>query len=285
MHRVAMPVKLITGAGEQVAPSGAAGPLSVAGNLVVKLPSNRPPVAPNVPVAMVVTAVDAVFSLVRSMHVPVAVKPPAGPEPAMEQPSPSMSIHLADAVSVLKSRIWSNSATTKSPGLKTPLPAHIPKVPPLVSDQLLVCTGTVTSEFAVPLVHVSATPSPTVTSTRVEASLPNIGGPGGQPGFGRLQVADESLVSAISLMVKSEPPLESTLPIPHAVCVTLTVNPSAGTQKFGELNPPGNGTTTSWTQSGGLAALTSSRIVPPAGNGKGANVYVCSAPPLTCVIV
>src|SRR5215470_11911166 len=168
MQRVAMPLKLITGAGEQVAPSGAAGPVSLAGNLVVKLPSYRPPVAPNVPVATVVTAVDAVFSLVRSMHVPVAVNPRAGPEPAMEQPSPSISIHLADAVSVVKSRTWSNSATTMSPSFNTPSPAPLQNAPGLTSDQLLVCTGTVVSEFAVPVVHVSATPSPTVTSTRVE---------------------------------------------------------------------------------------------------------------------
>ena len=58
-----------------------------------------------------------------------------------------------------------------------------------------------------------------------------------------------SLVSATSFVVKSEPPSESMTPAPQPICVTLVVKLSAGTQKFGLLKPPGNGTTVWWMQS------------------------------------
>jgi len=66
--------------------------------------------------------------------------------------------------------------------------------------------------------------------------------------------------------------LKGTSQTPQPVWVTDTVYPSAGTQKFGALKPPGKGTTVSWTQSGSVAAATSCTIVPPAGNGNGMNV-------------
>jgi hypothetical protein len=91
------------------------------------------------------------------------------------------------------------------------------------------------------------------------------------PGCGRLHTVGE-LVSATSVVLKSDPPLESMRPTPQAVWVTLVVNIRAGTQKFGALKPPGNGTTVLWTHAGGLAALTSWTIVPPVGNGNGAKL-------------
>jgi hypothetical protein len=52
-----------------------------------------------------------------------------------------------------------------------------------------------------------------------------------------------SLVSPFSVTVKSDPPSESISPTPQPLCVTLVVAPRAGTQKFGVVKPPGNGTT------------------------------------------
>src|SRR5215813_11150112 len=134
-----------------------------------------------------------------------------------------MSIHLDFVASVVKSRIWSNCVMIASPVLNVPSPTQEPNVPGLLSCHVTVWTGTVTTALPVPVEQVSAVPSPTVTSTRTAASAPFTAGPGGHPCCGRLQVADESLVSATSAMVKSEPPLESILPTPQPVCVTETV--------------------------------------------------------------
>src|SRR5215470_3058524 len=109
------------------------------------------------------------------------------------------------------------------PWSKTPLPPHDPNVPVLLSCQVRVWTGTVTIAFAVPPAQVSGVPSPTVMSTRDDASAPSFAGPPGQPMCGRLQVDELSLVSFTSRTVKSEPPFESILPTPQPVCVTDTV--------------------------------------------------------------
>src|SRR5262249_30730881 len=134
-----------------------------------------------------------------------------------------MSIHFDLVASVVKSRIWSNCVMIASPSLNTPSPAHDPNVPGLLSCHVTVCTGTTTTALPVPFAQVSGVPSPTVMSTRTAESAPLTGGPGGHPVCGRLQVADESLVSATSEMVKSEPPFESIFPTPQPVCVTDVV--------------------------------------------------------------
>ena len=58
----------MTGGDAQVAPSGAPGPENVLGSLVAKVPSNKPPVAPNSPTATGVTVPRPM-----SMHTPVLV--------------------------------------------------------------------------------------------------------------------------------------------------------------------------------------------------------------------
>src|SRR5215510_10739482 len=128
-----------------------------------------------------------------------------------------MSAQLDCAESVVKSRIWLNAVMTSSvPSSKVPSPGHPPNVPSLLSCQVTVCTGTVTIALADPPVQVSGVPFPTVMSTRVDASAPIMQ----LLPCGRLQVVDESLVSLISVTVKSDPPLESMRPTPQPVCVT-----------------------------------------------------------------
>src|SRR6185369_4126896 len=97
----------------------------------------------------------------------------------------------------------------------TPLPGQPRYIPPLVSLQLLVWTGMLTSAFAVPLEQISGTPSPTVTRAMIPEFAPLV-----HPGCGRLHTVGE-LVSATSVVLKSDPPLESMRPTPQPVCVTL----------------------------------------------------------------
>jgi hypothetical protein len=72
------------------------------------------------------------------------------------------------------------------------------KSPLLCSIHVVVTTGIDAIALAVPLVHVSGTPSPTVTSTRTELS--SLDGPHG-PTCGILQTLEWSLVSPTSFTV------------------------------------------------------------------------------------
>src|SRR6185503_10032910 len=122
-----------------------------------------------VPAATVVTSGPATLAPARLMHVPVPPTGPPppppnaqargepGPAPARQQPSGSRSVQSAEVVSVVKSRIWSNSVTVVSPAPPGPVvsgPGPPPEVPvQLMSgacDQVIVWTGTLTAAFAVP---------------------------------------------------------------------------------------------------------------------------------------
>src|SRR6188508_1260048 len=119
-----------------------------------------------VPEATVVTSAPATLSPVRSMQLPaVTPKPAAGPDPAMEQPSTSISDHVALVVSVVKSSVCGKETISVSVppggGLNTPSGSGQPEK----VSQVVVKTGTLTVAFADPVAHVSALPLPTVTST------------------------------------------------------------------------------------------------------------------------
>jgi hypothetical protein len=182
------------------------------------------------------------------------------------------SAKFAEVASVVRSRVCGNEASRVSvPGLYVP---SVSGQDASAATQVRVFTGMVTIAFAVPLEQVSATPLPTVISRRPELSVagPEVGQHVGPvpgpvqhangvptpvhgPAKGTLQI-EVVLVSPTSLTVKSDPPFESISPMPQPLCVTLVVAPRAGTQKFGVLKPPGNGTTV-WCTQFASPALTS----------------------------
>ena len=118
-----------------------------------------------------------------------------------------------------------------------------------------------------PLEQVSAMPSPTVTRAGYRCS-PHGVRPLRRCTDRRARIGDFD-------GVKSDPPLESMRPTPQAVCVTLVVKFSAGTQKFGALNPPGKGTTVLCTQSGGWPLPTSWTMCRRSGTG---TARICRRP-------
>lgn len=203
------------------------------------------------PEATVVTSVPATPIPVRSMQVPVAVKPPVppelqglvfepGPAPAMQQLSGSRSLQSASVESVVKSSVCGKETISVSvPELNVPSGSgHMNK-----RSQVVVKTGMLTIALAVPELQVSAAAFPTVTLTCTLLSAPGV-----QLVWGSEQIVGE-LVSPRSTMVKSDPPSESMRPTPQPVCWTLVVKPSAGMQKAGAPKPPGKGTTVWCTQS------------------------------------
>ena len=247
MQRCAKPVKLIIGGEPQVAPPNAAGAEMLLFCTVVNSRScSGAALEKIVPPPATLTVI-----VPKLMHWPVWAGKVCGPAPWQSHPLPSLSKNDAVALSVVRSRVCGNWVIKVSdPSNPLGSGQAVPQIPPGQSasvlhgfpplvppsqpasdaPQVVVFTGMLTIALPVPpLAQVSAVPSPTWMSMPPELSTltwpdpPQVITPPPPHVWPAAQDPDVKLVSPFSVVVKSEPPLESITPMPQPCCFTWVV--------------------------------------------------------------